>query len=274
MRVRREKLDRMRDRGVEPYPVTFPRTTTIADLRAAHPDLEPDQRSGDRVGVAGRVVLSRTGGKLCFATLRDGTGEVQVMLSLDEVGEEALAHWKADVDLGDHVGIEGEVISSRRGELSVLASSVDDAREGAAAAARQAQGPHRPGGAGADALRRPRGQRRLAADGAQPRDRAALGARHPAPARLPRGRDTAAAAAARRRGGPAVHDAPQRVRPDDVPAHRDRAVPQAAHRRRPRPGLRDRPQLPQRGRRLHAQPGVHDARGLRGLRRLRHDGRR
>ena len=213
MRVRREKLDRMRDRGVEPCPVTFPRTTTIADLRAAHPDLEPDERSGSRVGIAGRVVLSRTGGKLCFATLRDGTGEVQVMLSLDEVGEEALANWKADVDLGDHVGIEGEVISSRRGELSVMASSLDDAREGAAAAARQAQGPHRPGGAGADALRRPRGQRRLAADGAQPRDGAAFGARDPAPARLPRGRDASAAAAARRRVGSAVHDAPQRLRP-------------------------------------------------------------
>jgi lysyl-tRNA synthetase class 2 len=123
MRVRRDKLDRMRERGVEPFPVTFPRTTTIADLRERHPALEPDEHSGEYVGVTGRVVLSRTGGKLCFATLRDGTGEVQAMLSLDRVGEEALAHWKNDVDLGDYVGIEGEVISSRRGELSVLATS-------------------------------------------------------------------------------------------------------------------------------------------------------
>jgi lysyl-tRNA synthetase class 2 len=123
MRVRREKLDRMRSRGVEPYPVSFPRTHTLAQVRAGHPDLAIDTRTGDRVGVTGRVVLSRNGGKLCFATLRDGTDELQVMLSLDEVGEDALAHWKADVDLGDYVGIEGEVISSRRGELSVLASS-------------------------------------------------------------------------------------------------------------------------------------------------------
>ncbi|MDQ1599673.1 MAG: lysyl-tRNA synthetase, class, partial [Actinomycetota bacterium] len=121
MRVRRAKLDRMRDRGVEPYPVTFPRTHTLAEIRAAHPDLEIDTKTGVQVGVTGRVVLSRNGGKLCFATLRDGTDELQVMLSLDEVGDEALAHWKADVDLGDYVGIEGEVISSRRGELSVLA---------------------------------------------------------------------------------------------------------------------------------------------------------
>ena len=121
LRVRREKLDRLRAQGVDPYPLGFPRTTTVADLRAAHPDLPPDTATGQRVGVVGRVVLSRTGGKLCFATLRDGSGEIQVMLSLDRVGEEALEEWKTLVDLGDHVGIEGEVITSRRGELSVLA---------------------------------------------------------------------------------------------------------------------------------------------------------
>jgi lysyl-tRNA synthetase, class II len=123
VRVRREKLDRMRARGVEPYPVTVPRTSTIADLRAVHADLDIDQHTGERAAVVGRVVLSRHGGKLCFATVRDGTGEIQVMISLDKVGEDALGHWKADVDLGDHVGVEGEVISSKRGELSVLADS-------------------------------------------------------------------------------------------------------------------------------------------------------
>ena len=87
MRVRRAKLDRMRDRGVEPFPVSFPRTTTVVALREAHPDLDPDQHTGVTVGVTGRVVLSRSGGKLCFATVRDGTGEVQVMLSLDRVGD-------------------------------------------------------------------------------------------------------------------------------------------------------------------------------------------
>jgi lysyl-tRNA synthetase, class II len=123
MRVRREKLDRIRAAGIDPYPVGFPRTATIADVRARHPDLAPDTFTGDRVGVVGRVVLYRTGGKLCFATIRDGSGDIQVMLSLDKVGAEALARWKSDVDLGDHVGIEGEVITSRSGELSVLADS-------------------------------------------------------------------------------------------------------------------------------------------------------
>lgn len=64
----------------------------------------------------------RNTGKLCFATLREGDGtELQAMISLNKVGENALSAWKADVDLGDHVFVHGEVITSRRGELSVLA---------------------------------------------------------------------------------------------------------------------------------------------------------
>ncbi len=123
MRVRIAKLDALRQRGIDPYPVGFPRTATIREVRERYPDLAPDTATGDVVGIAGRVILSRIGGKLCFATLRDGTGDLQVMISLNRVGEAALASWKRDVDLGDHVGVHGEVITSRSGELSVLASS-------------------------------------------------------------------------------------------------------------------------------------------------------
>ena len=123
LRVRRAKLDRLRAAGVEPYPVQVARTTTLAAVRAAHPDLDPDTTTGEVVGVTGRVLFSRNTGKLCFATLREGGEELQVMLSRDRVGEEALAAWKADVDLGDHVLVTGEVGTSRRGELSVFADS-------------------------------------------------------------------------------------------------------------------------------------------------------
>ncbi|GIH75566.1 lysine--tRNA ligase [Planobispora longispora] len=121
MRVRREKLDRLRSEGVDPYPVNFPRTATNAEIREKYADLGADTATGDKVGVTGRIMLSRTGGKLCFATIRDGSGDLQVMISLDKVGEESLAAWKRDVDLGDHIGVEGEVITSKRGELSILA---------------------------------------------------------------------------------------------------------------------------------------------------------
>ncbi|MBA2768736.1 MAG: bifunctional lysylphosphatidylglycerol synthetase/lysine--tRNA ligase LysX [Sporichthyaceae bacterium] len=120
MRVRRAKADAMRARGMDPYPLGFPRTTTTAELHATYSGLAPDERSGDRVGVAGRVILNRIGGRLCFATVRDGSGEIQLMLSLDSLGEDGLARWKSDVDLGDHVGVAGEVVMSRRGELSVM----------------------------------------------------------------------------------------------------------------------------------------------------------
>ena len=121
MRVRLAKRGRLLAEGTDPYPVDFPRTNTIAEVRARYPDLAVDTATGEHVGVAGRVMLSRIAGKLCFATIRDGTGDIQVMLSADRLGEDALVAWKRDVDLGDHIGVEGEVISSRRGELSVLA---------------------------------------------------------------------------------------------------------------------------------------------------------
>jgi len=123
MQVRLGKRERLLASGIDPYPVGFPRTATIAEVRARYPDLPPDTATGERVGVAGRVMLSRIGGKLCFATIRDGTRDIQIMISQDRAGPGALASWKHDVDLGDHVGVEGEVISSRRGELSVLADS-------------------------------------------------------------------------------------------------------------------------------------------------------
>ncbi len=100
------------------------RTHTLAQVREAHADLEVDTATDDVVGVAGRVIFARNSGKLCFATLQDGDGTtLQAMISLDKVDKESLDAWKTDVDLGDIVYVHGTVISSRRGELSVLADS-------------------------------------------------------------------------------------------------------------------------------------------------------
>jgi len=122
LRVRRDKRARLLQEGREPYPVGVPRTHTLAEVRAAYGDLGVGDETQDVVGVAGRVVFMRSSGKLAFATLQEGDGtRLQVMLSLAEVGDRHLAAWKADVDLGDFVFVHGRVISSRRGELSVLA---------------------------------------------------------------------------------------------------------------------------------------------------------
>ena len=123
MQVRRDKRDRLLASGREPHPVSVARTHSLAEVREQWGHLEQGEETQDAVGVAGRVVFIRNTGKLAFATLQEGIGtRLQVMLSLAEVGEEALADWKAQVDLGDHVFVEGRVISSRRGELSVMAS--------------------------------------------------------------------------------------------------------------------------------------------------------
>ena len=123
-RIRQDKRQRLLEEGREAYPVTVPRTHSLAQIRARYPDLAADSTTGDVVGVTGRVVFARNSGKLCFATLQEGDGtQLQAMISLAGVGMDALESWKADVDLGDIVFIHGEVISSRRGELSVLADS-------------------------------------------------------------------------------------------------------------------------------------------------------
>jgi len=123
MRVRRAKRIRLLEEGRQAYPVSVPRTHTLAEVRERWGHLGEGEETQDVVGVTGRVVFVRNTGKLCFATLQEGIGtRLQVMLSLAEVGEEPLADWKHTVDLGDHVFVEGRVISSKRGELSVMAS--------------------------------------------------------------------------------------------------------------------------------------------------------
>lgn len=123
-RIRREKRERLLEAGRPAYPVVVDRTHSLAEVRSQWGHLETVQETDDVVSVAGRVVFIRNTGKLAFATLQEGEGiRLQIMLSLAEVGEDALAAWKSDVDLGDHVSVTGRVISSRRGELSVMATS-------------------------------------------------------------------------------------------------------------------------------------------------------
>jgi lysyl-tRNA synthetase class 2 len=106
-----------------PYPVSVGVTDTIPALRQRFADLEAGAETGVTAAVAGRVVFSRNTGKLCFASLQSGDGQrIQAMVSLAAVGEESLQAWKDLVDLGDHVFVRGDVISSRRGELSIMVS--------------------------------------------------------------------------------------------------------------------------------------------------------
>jgi lysyl-tRNA synthetase class 2 len=122
--VRLAKRERMLAEGIEPYPVGVAITTTISEVRASFPELAPEESTGVRVGIAGRVVHMRVTGKLAFLSLQEGSGErLQAMVSFGDIGEDSFERVKDLVDLGDHVFVEGEVIASKRGELSVMVAA-------------------------------------------------------------------------------------------------------------------------------------------------------
>jgi lysyl-tRNA synthetase class 2 len=112
------KLDAMRGNGIDPYPVRFERTTTCAQLHERFDALDDGAETDELVRLAGRMLLFRDQGKLVFATVRDGTGAIQLFVSRAVVGDEEFARF-GDLDLGDWVGVEGTVMKTRKGELSV-----------------------------------------------------------------------------------------------------------------------------------------------------------
>jgi lysyl-tRNA synthetase class 2 len=118
------KIAAVRDKGGQPYPYRFDRTHTLAEVRAAHDALEPGTETDVRVAVAGRMMLQREAGKLTFGTLRDRDGEIQLFVSKAVVGDEAFAAFRA-YDLGDWLGVEGTVMTTRTGELSVKVDRVE-----------------------------------------------------------------------------------------------------------------------------------------------------
>jgi lysyl-tRNA synthetase class 2 len=112
------KLERLRRRGVDPYPVRFDRDTTAAAVREEFGGLAAGAATGRRVRVAGRILGERRHGGLDFADLRDETGQIQLIATRDAVGADELQEF-SELDLGDWVGVEGEVVASNHGELSV-----------------------------------------------------------------------------------------------------------------------------------------------------------
>jgi lysyl-tRNA synthetase class 2 len=121
-RVRRAKLEDYRSAGVDPYPVGHPRTHALCEVAAAWGGLPADARTGSEVSVVGRVLRKRDHGGLTFLTVRDGSGDLQLMASRERLGEEAHRRFRA-LDLGDHVGVTGEVVTTRTGQLTVDATS-------------------------------------------------------------------------------------------------------------------------------------------------------
>ena len=121
--ARREKLERLRARGIEPFALRFDRDATAAEIRERFGSLGAGESSGETVRVSGRLMQLRNMGKLAFGVLRDGSGDIQLFLAEDTLGADAFGGLE-DLDLGDWLGAEGEVVTTKKGELSVRASEL------------------------------------------------------------------------------------------------------------------------------------------------------
>jgi lysyl-tRNA synthetase, class II len=117
LQARRETLARLRERGVEPFALRFDKNADAKELHERYGDLAAGEETQDSRAVAGRVVLLRRQGKLSFATLRDMTADIQLLLSQSVMAE---GYELVELlDLGDIVGAEGPVVKTKRGEISI-----------------------------------------------------------------------------------------------------------------------------------------------------------
>ncbi len=120
LRVRRDKLAELQNAGKDPFTITkYDVTHHSVEIRADFEQLE-----GRTVRVAGRIMGKRGMGKVSFADLQDGRGRIQLYVKIDNVGAEALKVFQKKIDIGDIVGVEGEVFRTERGEISVKASNI------------------------------------------------------------------------------------------------------------------------------------------------------
>ncbi len=117
------RIAELRDRGDEPYPYRFDRSHTLGEVRQAWGELEPGTETEHEVAVAGRLMLKRDTGKLVFATIQDRSDQIQLFVSKAVTGDDHFADVKA-LDLGDWVGVTGTVMTTRKGELSIKAVTV------------------------------------------------------------------------------------------------------------------------------------------------------
>ena len=126
IRQRRDKLDRLRARGIDPYPARVSRTHTSAAAIAAFEVFERASENADppAVTVAGRITSMRDMGKASFLDLRDGEGRIQCYLKRDSIGADVYAGL-ADFDLGDFALVSGPLMRTRTGEVTVDARSIE-----------------------------------------------------------------------------------------------------------------------------------------------------
>jgi len=122
LEARRTKLEGLRRRGIDPFPLRVERTHSIQQIVERHSPPQIQERRDEAVGIAGRIVAMRRMGKASFLDVRDGSGTIQVHAAIDALGEESY-HDLGLCDIGDFVGVRGGVFRTKRGELTIAAAA-------------------------------------------------------------------------------------------------------------------------------------------------------
>ena len=238
---RKQKLERLRARGINPYPNRYQRTHTtqeaVEQLEEQESDGRPESRLARPVSVAGRITAIRKMGKSSFVDMRDGSGKIQLLfMNTSELETKHMELFK-DLDIGDIIGVEGKLLRTRTGEPTVRVQGLHPAGQVAPAPAGEVARPER---------YRERATA-SATSTSSPTPRSRRSSRCAARSSPPCGSSSTSAASSRWKRRccsprpaapwPALHHPPQRPRPGLLPAHRPGAAPQAAHRGRVRQGL-------------------------------------
>jgi lysyl-tRNA synthetase class 2 len=122
---RKRKITELRKAGINPYPYKFDKKNSATELQDKYKKIKADSKTKNKVKIAGRLMTKRDLGKLAFATLRDGTGDIQLLLRKGDTPEKIVKFFKKYIDAGDFIGVEGLIIKTKRGELSVLVKKIE-----------------------------------------------------------------------------------------------------------------------------------------------------
>jgi lysyl-tRNA synthetase class 2 len=115
----------LRKLGINPYPSYFDKKNSAAELQKKYVKLKKEQATKDKAKIAGRLISVRDLGKIAFAKFRDSSGDIQVVFQEKETPKKAFDFFKRYIDSGDIVGVEGRIIRTRTGELSVLVKDIE-----------------------------------------------------------------------------------------------------------------------------------------------------
>jgi len=125
VKARLKKIEDMKSKDIEPYPYSFEKKDSASALQEKYKKLKNEERSKDKIKIAGRVMAIRDLGKIAFSSLQDGTGKIQLLFQEKETPDKAFEFFKKYVDSGDFIGVEGTIMRTKRGELSVVVKNIE-----------------------------------------------------------------------------------------------------------------------------------------------------